>query len=127
MTDHLPVDPSMSGQVVDAQLHLLDRQVLDRDKVPVTTVDDVEIEPLEPGSATLVVVALLTGPVFGTRVAGGRPPASRWLRVPWSAVNHVGTVIRLGIGGETLDVTWTERWLRDHVIGRIPGGRHAPD
>ncbi len=28
---------------------------------------------------------------------------------------------------ETFDVDWVERWLRDHIIRHIPGGRHATE
>lgn len=31
------------GTLIDARLHLLDRQVLDRDDVPVTVVDDLAL------------------------------------------------------------------------------------
>ena len=126
-------DVPLGGLVVDARLHLLDRQVLDRDDVPVTTLDDVDLvdrdtrDPdLRPGG-TPVVDAILTGAVLPTRVFGGRPPVSRLMRVPWALVNHVGTVVKLGASGEDLECTWTERWVRDRVIGRIPGGRHDPD
>ena len=37
------------GRGVDAQLHVLDRQMLDRDGVPVSTVDDVELAGVELG------------------------------------------------------------------------------
>lgn len=141
----LPDDPP-AGRVLDARLHLLDRQVLDVDDVPVTTVDDLELEPVGPGGTgstggpagtvgptdaspvgrTVVVTAVLTGPVLATRVLGGRPPSDRWVRVAWRHVVDVGTALRLGVPGETLDATWTERWVRDHVVGRIPGGRRAP-
>ena len=33
-----------AGQVLDVNLHILDRQVLDRDDVPIGHVDDVEVE-----------------------------------------------------------------------------------
>lgn len=125
--------PPTAGQVIDAHLHLLDRQVLDCDKVPVTTVDDVEITdveldvPITPGAPAPTITALLSGPVLGTRIFGGRPPQSRWKRIPWSDVTDVGIVISLGVDGNTLDVTWTERWVRDRIIARIPGGRHDPE
>ena len=45
----------------------------------------------------------------------------------WSHVTDVATVVSLDVRGEGLDVLWVERWLRDHVIGRIPGGRHDPE
>ena len=132
-------------RVVDARLHLLSRQVLDVDGEPVTTVDDLALvasaaaddaapdrspddgprdavpgEPAEVG-------AVLTGPVLVTRLLGGRPPASRWERVPWSDVGHVGTALELTVRADSLDLHWTENWLREHVVGRIPGGRHDPE
>lgn len=128
----LPLPPPVAGQVLDAQLHLLDRQVLDTDGVPVTTVDDLEISgpdvegPISRGTAAPVILALLTGPVLSTRLFGGRPPASRLIRIPWTDVAEVDVVVRLGVRGSGLDATWVERWIRDRIIARIPGGRHDP-
>lgn len=129
-------EPPQPGRILDARLHLLDRQVLDVDDVPVCTLDDLELEVVDgapaddgrvDGSVTVAVGSLLTGPVLGTRVFGGRPPASRWYRLPWRHVLDVGTAVRLGVHGADLDATWQERWTRDHVIGRIPGGTHDPE
>jgi hypothetical protein len=126
-----PVPPT-AGLTLDAQLHLMDRQVLDNDGVPVTTVDDLELSgpeldsELPPGTPPPVLTALLTGPVLGTRIFGGRPPSSRLIRIPWGDVADVGVVIRLGVNGENLDAGWVERWIRDKIIARIPGGRHDP-
>jgi hypothetical protein len=127
----LPPDVHPPGLVLDARLHLLDRQVLDVDGVPVCTVDDLEVHgvdgsDLPDGSQTAVVTSLLSGAVLATRIFGGRPPSSRWHRIRWSHVADVGTTVRLGVHGSELDVTWTERWVRDHVIARIPGGSHDP-
>ncbi len=125
--------PEYHGQVLDAELNLLDRQVLDVDEVPVTVVDDLELsdvpwgEPIPPGTPAPVITALLSGPVLGTRIFGGRPPASRLHRIAWRHVADVGIVVRLGIRGGELDVTWVERWVRDHIIAHIPGGRHDPE
>jgi hypothetical protein len=122
-----------AGRILDAQLHLLDRQVLDVDKVPVTTVDDLELTDvpwgveLEPGTPAPVIENLLSGPVLATRIFGGRPPRSRWHRIPWSDITDLGVALRLGVHGSDLDATWPERWVRDHVIGRIPGARHDPE
>jgi hypothetical protein len=123
-------DPS--SRWLDGRLHLLDRQVIDVHGVPITAVDDLELsdvpfgEEIPPGTPPPVVTALLSGPVLVTRIFGGRPPSSRLCRTPWDAVFDVGVTITLAIGGETLDVTWMERWVRDRIIGRIPGGRHDP-
>ncbi|MCA4134771.1 hypothetical protein [Arthrobacter sp. M4] len=125
--------PEVAGRLLDAQLHLLDRQLLDVDGVPVTTIDDLELsgpehdEPIPEGAEAPRITALLTGPVLGTRIFGGRPPSNRLIRIPWSDVAEVGTVLRLGVKGESLDALWVERWLRDRVIGRIPGGSHDPE
>ena len=126
-----PMHPA--GRVLDAHLHILDRQVLDRDAVPVTTVDDLDLDgielgaTIEPGTPAPTVVAILTGPDLATRIFGGHPPPSRQIRISWDLVAEVGTTIRLGVSGESLDANWVERWVSDHIIGRIPGGRHAPE
>ncbi|HET6672177.1 MAG TPA: hypothetical protein VFG92_02275 [Agromyces sp.] len=122
-----------AGRVLDAHLHVLDRQVLDRDAVPVTTVDDLDLDgitpgaPIERGAPAPTVVAILTGPDLATRIFGGRPPPSRRIRIPWKLVADVGTTIRLGVSGDSLDASWVERWVSEHIIGRIPGGRHDPE
>ena len=127
------VGQDLSGRLLDGRLHLLDRQVIDVHGVPITTVDDLELsdvpygEELPAGTPPPAITALLSGPVLATRIFGGRPPSSRLCRTPWDAVFDVGVTITLAVGGETLDITWTERWVRDHIIARIPGGRHDPD
>ncbi|MBT2596280.1 hypothetical protein [Arthrobacter sp. ISL-72] len=127
----VPVPP-VAGRTLDAQLHLLDRQVLDNDGVPVTTVDDLELSPpgsgpeIPEGTPAPVITALLTGPILGTRIFGGRPPSSRLIRIPWKDVADVGVVVRLGVSGQNLDADWVERWIRDKIIARIPGGSRDP-
>lgn len=120
------------GQVLDLNLHILDRQVLDNDDVPIGHVDDVEVEGIEPGhtldpGSPPVVTNLVLSSGLLPRMFGGRPPSTRLHRVPWSAVSNIGTAIELGQPGSAFDVTWPERWARDHVIRHIPGGRHAPE
>jgi sporulation protein YlmC with PRC-barrel domain len=132
MSGELIPPPPIRGQVLDAQLHLLDRQVLDVAGEPVTAVDDIELSGLEFGDEIQpdrppVISSFVSGRVLAARLFGGRPPDSRLARVPWENVSEVGVVIMLGIHGEQLDITWGERWLRENVIGRIPGGRHDPE
>lgn len=120
-----------SGRVLDAQLHLLDRQVLDVDGVPVTAVDDLELTNVPfgvdlDGTPAPVIESVVSGAVLGTRIFGGRAAESRWNRIPWRAVRRVGTAIELTEKGESFEATWPERWVRDRIIARIPGGRHAP-
>lgn len=132
MTEQLPTPPAVDGRIVDARLHLLDRQVLDVNGEPVTTVDDLEIEGLQFGErpvdrAAPQIRMLVSGPILTTRLFGGRTPPSRLRRIAWDLVSDVGTVVRLHVTGGSLEVTWFERWLADQVIGRIPGGRHDPE
>ncbi|WP_431279151.1 hypothetical protein [Leifsonia poae] len=133
MTDELEPPETYAGQVLDAELHILDRQILDRDDVPVVTADDLELsdvpfdEPIEPGTPAPIIENLVSGSALWTRMFGGRPPRSRLHRISWSDVERVGVVISLGVSGEHLDVTWVERWMRDHIVARIPGGRHDPE
>ena len=120
------------GRVLDLNLHLLDRQVLDNDDVPIGHVDNLEVDGIERGveldpDSPPVVTNLVLNSGIMLRMFGGRPPETRLHRVPWSAVARVGTAIELGEPGSAFDVTWVERWVRDHVIAHIPGGRHAPE
>ena len=120
------------GRGVDAQLHLLDRQMIDRDGVPVSTVDDVELAGVELGepidhATPPTVSALLVGAAVLPRIFGGHMPRSRWDRIPWHDVNRLDTTVELNVDADDLDATWLERWFRDVVIARIPGGRHAPE
>lgn len=127
----LPAPPPVAGRVLDAGLDLLDRQILDPDAVPVSTVDDLELTtPDDPAhldpARPAVISALLTGPILLTRVFDGRLPDSRFIRIPWRVVSDTGVVVSVAVHADSLDASWTERWMRDHVIARIPGGRHDP-
>ena len=123
---------NQSPRYLDAHLHLLDRQVLDVHGVPIAVVDDLELseipagQEIPPDTPAPVITALLSGPTLATRIFGGRPPESRMVRTPWVAIREIGVVIKLSVGRDTQDLFWTERWVRDHIIGRIPGGRHTP-
>jgi sporulation protein YlmC with PRC-barrel domain len=117
--------------LVDLDLDLLDRLVVDRDGEPVARVDDVELE-LHDG--TLVLTALLVGPeALGGRI-GGR--VGRWLadagrrlrtdlaeppRIPMGLVEELGDRIRLSVHREDLDFPRSEAWFRDHLVDRLPG------
>lgn len=128
-----PDDPAVRDQpMLDARLHLLDRQVLDVAGVPVTAVDDLELtdpgdpKSLGPAEEAPAVSALLSGASLATRIFGGRPPRSALHTIGWDEVFDVGVAITLAVRADSLEVGWTERWVRDHIIAHIPGGRHAP-
>jgi hypothetical protein len=95
-------------------MDLLDRQIVDRDGEPVGKVDDVELDVDADG--TPYVAALLVGQhALGQRI-GGR--LGSWI---------AGTARRLSPDyhrGPLPDPA-LESWLRDHLIGRIPGASDA--
>jgi sporulation protein YlmC with PRC-barrel domain len=121
--------PPRAG-LLDARLHLKDRQLLDDDGARVGIVDDLELSDIEfgdvaAGSRPPRVAGVVCGHVLATRIFGGKPPQSRLQTIPWRLVAAIATVIRLQPTDMAFDALWVEHWLRDHVIAHIPGGRHA--
>ena len=131
-TDELPA-MRHRGRLLDARLHLLDRQLLDDDGDPAGIVDDLELSGVELNqdvkgdSEAPRVTGLLSGQVVATRIFGGAPPRSRLQEIPWTLVASVGVVVKLKPTDVAFDVSWMERWLRDHIMRHIPGGRHAAE
>jgi hypothetical protein len=121
------------GRVLDARLQLLDRQIHDNRNVPIGTVDDISLdgptigEDIAPGARAPLVTGLVSGRVLATRIFGGRPPPFRLTYIDWGLVETLGTIVKLRVNGEEFDSMWLENWLRRHIVGRIPGGRHAPE
>jgi sporulation protein YlmC with PRC-barrel domain len=121
---------------IDANLELLDRQIVDHDGAMVAKVDDLELEEREDGR--LHVTALLTGPgALGPRLGGafGNMVTSTWSRlagrtepgrVPWSSVASVGIVVTLAVDRTTVAVDGLEVWMRDRVVAAIPGSKVLP-
>ncbi|PYE17441.1 hypothetical protein DFR67_106144 [Williamsia limnetica] len=117
--------------LLDARLHALDRQIVDVDGRPVGVVDDLELDDAldendVPTSRSPRVVALLTGNTLPSRIFGGQPPTSRLTRIDMSDVGDFAIAVRLTRHHDELDRTWAERWVRDQLIRRIPGGSHDP-
>jgi len=119
------------GELLDARLHLLDRQLLTDGGTPVGIVDDIVLDGVEldedisdRGNAPRAT-ALLSGQVVMTRIFGGFPPLARLQQIPWKLVASVGVVVRLKPNDMTFDADWMERWLRDRIVKHIPGGRDA--
>jgi hypothetical protein len=122
-----------NARVLYVHVQLLDHQILDRDGVFAGKVDDAEIRLRSDGSATLD--ALLSGPgVLANRLGHRRfgrwrerlesalePPGERTTRIATALVRRIDTAVHLSIEASDLASHGTERWVRAHVIARIPG------
>jgi hypothetical protein len=130
----------MTGRHLYAALHLLDRQLVDRDGVLCGKVDDLELTETTEG--TVYVSALVSGPgALWYRLRHRR--IGRWWRdhigvlmgtpepdpdrIPVRQVSDIGSAVTVSIESETLPSMAAERWLRDHLIGHIPGSRDGAD
>jgi len=124
----------MAGRVLYAGLQLLDRQLVDRTGRLCGKVDDLELsEPDENGHRH--VAAVLSGP--GALLARtGHRRLGDWLRrsvarvfadgdepvrIPCSRVTEIGNHVTLDVDSEEVATFASERWVRDHVIGHLPG------
>jgi hypothetical protein len=126
----------MTGRELYAGLHILDLQLIDRDGRLCGKVDDLELSQTADGN--WYVSAIISGPgALWYRL--GRRRLGRWLRthlsssfgdrpdpdrIPMRSVSEIGAAIRLGASHTDLGTAAVENWVRDHIIGHIPGSRH---
>jgi hypothetical protein len=111
--------------VLDKQLH--DRKLRNMGRVDGLIVelrdgDRPRVTHIEVGGTTLACrlsarLARWTM-AWHRRWANDTPPS---YRIPWSKVAEVGIDIDVALDGEQTPALAWERWLREHVIGRIPG------
>jgi len=118
---------------MDLLRDLLDKQVVDRNQVKIGKVDGVVAE-LRPGRPPRVL-AIELGSITLARRLGARP--GRWMawlakrlggkrhaephHIGWNKVRDVGVDIDVDIDVRRTAIFDWQDWLRDHVIGRIPG------
>ena len=124
---------------LDAALRLLDRQLVDKDGRPAGKVDDLEFSDPGDNLEQPQVTAILTGP--GALAGRLNTRFGRWLarvgarlrapgrelpsRVPFEQVEAVGSAIRLRITADRLATGAGEAWVRQQLIGRLPGAGDA--
>jgi len=113
---------------------VLDKQVVDRNQVKIGKVDGI-VAHLRQGKPPRVI-AVEIGSIALARRLGTIP--GRWMvilaaklggerrgkphRVAWSKVRDIGLDIRFDIDVRKTTIFDWQDWLRDHIIGRIPGG-----
>ena len=106
---------------------IVDNQILDDDSERVTKVAGVEAELREDGRP--VVKALLVGPEplarrIGPRIGrlvGWITGGKREVRIPFEHVTDVGPDVDLDVPASATGATHAEDWIREKIIGRIPG------
>jgi hypothetical protein len=131
----------MTGRVLYAGLELLDHQLRDRSGRLCGNVDDLELER-SSDTGEMYVTALVAGPgallqrMGRRRIGGWMERAKRLVNdperdrnlIPLALAARIGPNIDLAVDAEDLATFDTERWVRDHVIGHLPGNRHrAPE
>jgi len=110
---------------------VLDKQIIDRSKCHVGRVDGIALE-LRDGEPPRVAYVEAGFAVTGRRLA-------RWLarlargtrdamgervggttRIPWSQVTCIGNEIEVDLQAEETPALALERWLREHVVCKVP-------
>jgi sporulation protein YlmC with PRC-barrel domain len=117
---------------MELSLDVLDQQVIDRKGELMGKVDGVVLE-LRNGKPPRVARLVIGGGTaarrvnrrFGEWLVRWRrrwgPKNDQPLEVPWSKVLKIGVDVKVDLDAErTSAFTW-EHWVRDHIIGRIPG------
>ena len=113
-------------------LAILDQQMVDRKGELMGKVDGVMLE-LRGGKPPRLSGLVIGG---GTAVRRVHPRIAAWLvrwrrswgpkqdqplEVPWSKVLKIGVDVKVDLDAERTPALAWERWIRDRIIGRIPG------
>jgi sporulation protein YlmC with PRC-barrel domain len=111
---------------------LLDQQVVDRKDEQMGKLDGITLQ-LREGKPPRVSQLVIGGGTAARRVhRGWAVRLLRWRRrwgpagdeplvVPWSRVMKIGIDVKLDLDAEGTSALAWEHWVRDHIIGRIPG------
>jgi sporulation protein YlmC with PRC-barrel domain len=111
---------------------VLDNQIVDRDQYKLGKVDGIVLELRDDQPPRLAYLEV-GGPTLARRL---HPRLGRWaatfgcrwginggepFRIPWRLVRDVGIDVEVDLVAEDTPVLGWEHWLREHIIGRIPG------
>jgi sporulation protein YlmC with PRC-barrel domain len=111
---------------------VLDAQLVDRVQEKIGRVDELLLE-LEAGQPPRVATIVIGGAARAERVGRWFVALRRaWRatfghreehvsRIPFDKVRRIGDTIALDVEEQSLDSEHLERWLKVHVVGRIPG------
>jgi sporulation protein YlmC with PRC-barrel domain len=111
---------------------LLDQQVVDRKDELIGKLDGIILQ-LRKGKPPRLAQLVIGG---GTAARRLHPRWAAWLLswrrrwgprhdqplvVPWSKVLKIGIDVKVDLDAERTPALAWEHWVRDHIIGRIPG------
>jgi sporulation protein YlmC with PRC-barrel domain len=111
---------------------VLDQQVIDRNGELMGKVDGVVLE-LRKGKPPRVAHLVIGGGTAARRVHRGfgawlmrwrrqvGPKNDEPLEVPWSKVMKIGIDVQVDVDVKRTSAWAWEKWVHDHIIGRIPG------
>jgi sporulation protein YlmC with PRC-barrel domain len=111
---------------------LLDQQVSDRKGELMGKVDGIMLQ-LREGAAPRVCQLMIGGGTAARRLHPGwaawllrwrrswGPEGDEPLAVPWSKVLKIGIDVQVDLDAERTSALAWEHWVRDRIIGRIPG------
>ena len=102
--------------------------MIDAHGVPMGKVDGIVLE-LRAGEPARVAGLVMGGTTLLWRI---HPGLARWAerrlggeghvtRIPWRRVLKIGVDVKVDVEGEPSPASFWERWVRDRIIGRIPG------
>lgn len=111
---------------------VLDNQLVDRHQRKIGRVDGIVAE-LRDGQPPRLAYLEVGFPVLARRL---HPRLERWIvaiqsrwgakqqtpfQIPWSKILDVGIDVDVDLSAEDTPLIAYEKWLEEHVIGRIPG------
>jgi hypothetical protein len=117
---------------MDVIRDVLDNQLVDRHQRKMGKVDGIAIE-LRDGKPPRLAYIEVGMSTLARRL---HPRLAHWVaalqgkwgakhgesfRIPFSKILHVGIDVNLDLEAETTPVLDYEKWLRENIIGRIPG------
>ena len=112
---------------------VLDNQLIDREKCPMGKVDGIILVLRKDKPPRLAYIEVGTSTLahrISTRLGKfAESVGRRWgvrrgesFRIPWTKVGHVGIDVEIDLDAKETPVMDWEKWLNEHIIGRIPGG-----
>lgn len=107
---------------------VLDQQVIDAHDRQIGRVDGIVLE-LRPGKPARVAYVVVGGTTLLWRLHRG---LAAWVerrlggeghpaRIPWRQVVKIGLDVKVAVEAEQSPASRWERWIRDHIVSRIPG------